>query len=173
VKFGACDGTHLNHHVPLGRRGRSQPSSRTYLSSRIVVEEHARLNPQPASNTRDVVDRDVALRPLDPAEVSTIDAALVGQRFLAQSTLRPKTAHIPRQNVPQRSLVSLFHKDDFGSLTLLRRPLLSYIRSRYLQIADAPALVLERLEKFADTAAVNGAKRWRYCPALAVVRGCE
>ena len=52
----------------------------------------------------------------------------MGQRFLAQSTLRPKTAHIPRQNVPQRSLVSFFHKDDFGSLTLLRRPLLSYIR---------------------------------------------
>jgi hypothetical protein len=52
----------------------------------------------------------------------------MGQRLLAQTTLRPKAAHIPRQNVPERSLVSLFHKDDFGSITLLRRPLLSYIR---------------------------------------------
>jgi hypothetical protein len=58
----------------------------------------------------------------------------VGQGFLAQTTLRAKATHISRQNVPQRPFVSLFHKGDFGSLTLLRRPLLSYIRSRYLKM---------------------------------------
>ena len=78
----------------------SQPSSRTYLSSRIVVQENARLNFKPASNTSNVVDRDVALRPLDPAEISTIDAALVGQRFLAQTKLRSKAKHILRQGGP-------------------------------------------------------------------------
>jgi hypothetical protein len=83
---------------------------------------------EPASYPSDVVDRDVPLRPLDAAEISAIDPALVRKSFLAQFTRSPKPAHIPRQNVPQRPFVSLFHKGDFGSLTLLRRPLLSYIR---------------------------------------------
>jgi hypothetical protein len=52
----------------------------------------------------------------------------VGQRLLAQAALRPKATHIPRQNVSQWPFVSLFHRADFGPLTLLRRPLLSYIR---------------------------------------------
>jgi hypothetical protein len=38
-----------------------------------------------------------SLRPLDPAEVGAVDAALMGQRLLAQTTLRPNAAHIPRQ----------------------------------------------------------------------------
>jgi hypothetical protein len=53
----------------------------------------------------------------------------VGQRLLAQAALCPKAAHIPRQNVSQRPFVVPFHRADFGPLTLLRRPLLSYIRS--------------------------------------------
>jgi hypothetical protein len=53
----------------------------------------------------------------------------VCQRFLAETMRGSKAAHISRQHVPQRSFVSLFHKADFGSLPLLRRPLLSYIRS--------------------------------------------
>jgi hypothetical protein len=62
----------------------------------------------------------------------------MGQRLLAQTMLRSKATHIPRQNVPQRSLVSLFHhKADFGLITLLRRPLLSYIRLR-CAICPAP-----------------------------------
>jgi hypothetical protein len=74
-----------------------------------------------------------------------IDTALMRQRFLAEATRRSKAAHISRQDVPQRSFVSLFHKADFGALALLRRPLLSYIRSGHLQIADAPALLFETL----------------------------
>jgi hypothetical protein len=89
---------------------------------------------EPASYPSDVVDRDVPLRPLDAAQISAIDPALVRKSFLAQLTRSPKPAHIPRQNVPQRPFVSLFHRADFGSLTLLRRPLLSYIRRQYLQM---------------------------------------
>ena len=58
------------------------------------------LDLQTPGNTRDVVDRDIAFGPFDPAEIGAVDAALVRQRFLAQATLRPKAAHIPRQNVP-------------------------------------------------------------------------
>src|ERR1700694_3558588 len=93
-----------------------------------VIQQHVRLHFETTRNTRNVVDRDISLRPLDPAEVGAVDAALMRQRLLAQTALRPKAAHIPRQHVPERSLVSLFHKDDFGSLPLLMRPLLSYIR---------------------------------------------
>jgi hypothetical protein len=85
-------------------------------------------NFEPASYPRDVVDRDIALGPFDAAEIGAVDAALMGQRLLAQTTLRSKATHIPRQNIPQRPFVSLFHGADFGALTLLRRPLLSQIR---------------------------------------------
>jgi hypothetical protein len=113
---------------------------------------------EPASYPSDVVDRDVPLRPLDAAEISAIDPALVRKSFLAQFTRSPKPAHIPRQNVPQRPFVSLFHKGDFGSITLLRRPLLSYIRCQYLQIADAPASVFGTLwEVRRYRSAVDGA----------------
>jgi hypothetical protein len=104
-----------------------------------------RFNSKPASNARDVVDRDVSLRPFDAAEIRAVDPTLVCQGFLAETTRCSKTAHISRQDVPQRSFVSLLHKADVGSLTLLRRPLLSYIRLRYLQIADAPALMFGTL----------------------------
>ncbi|SRR5260221_1681403 len=123
-----------------------------HLQFSAVIQENVGFNFKPASNARNVVDRDIAFGPLDPAEIGAVDAALVGQRFLTETTSRSKATHIPRQNVPQRSFVSLFHKGDFGSLALLRRPLLSYIRCQYLQIADAPALFLERFEKFAETA---------------------
>jgi len=86
---------------------------------------------EPASYPSDVVDRNIAFGPLDPTEIGAIDTALMGQGFLAETTRRSKATHIPCQNVPKRSFVSLFHKADFGSLTLLRRPLLSYIRRLY------------------------------------------
>jgi hypothetical protein len=94
-----------------------------------VVQQRPGFDLKSASNARNVIDRDISFGPLYRAEICAIDAALVGQRFLAQTTLRPEAAHIPRQNVPQRSFVSLLHRADFGSLPLLRRPLLSYIRS--------------------------------------------
>jgi hypothetical protein len=108
------------------------PAAKAHLQFGTLIQENAGFNFEPASNARNVVDRDIALGPLDAAEIGAIDAALVRQRFLAQFTRGSKATHIPRQNVPQRSFVSLFHRADFGSLTLLRRPLLSYIRCRYL-----------------------------------------
>jgi hypothetical protein len=99
-----------------------------HLQFDTFIQENVGFDFEPASYPSDVVDRDVAFGPLDPAKIGAIDAALVGQRFLAQTKLRSQATHIPRQNIPQRSFVSLFHKGDFGSLTLLRRPLLSYIR---------------------------------------------
>ena len=89
---------------------------------------------EPASYSSDVVDRDVPLRPLDAAQIGAIDTALMRQRFLAEFTRSSKATHIPRQNVPQRPFVSFFHRADFGALTLLRRPLLSYIRRQYPQM---------------------------------------
>jgi hypothetical protein len=112
----------------IGVRVLAQP----HLRLSAVIQQHPGFNFEPASNARNVVDRYIAFGPLDAAEVCAVDAALVGQCLLTEATLRPKAAHIPRQNVSQRSFVSLFHKGDFGSLPLLRRPLLSYIRGRSL-----------------------------------------
>ncbi len=128
------------------------PAAQADLQFGTVIQEDVGFDFEPASYPSDVVDRDVPLRPFDAAQISAIDPALVRKSFLAQLTRGPKPAHIPRQNVPQRPFVSLFHRADFGSLTLLRRPLLSYIRRQYLQIADARALFLERFEKFVETA---------------------
>jgi hypothetical protein len=122
------------------------------LSLHTIIQENAGFNFEPASDARDVVDRYVAFGPLDAAEIGAIDTTFVRQRFLAEFTRCSKATHILRQNVPQRSLVSLFHRADFGSLTLLRRPLSSYIRCQYLQMRMLLRLSLERFEKFADAA---------------------
>jgi len=58
----------------------------------------------------------------------------MGQGFLAKPTRSAKAAHVSCQNVSERTFVSLFHKDDFRSLPLLRRPLLSYIRCGFFTI---------------------------------------
>ena len=110
------------------------PAAQAHLQFGTVIQENVGFDFEPASYPSDVVDRDVPLRPFDAAQISAIDPALVRKSFLAQLTRGPKPAHIPRQNVPQRPFVSLFHRADFGSLTLLRRPLLSYIRRQYLQM---------------------------------------
>src|SRR4051812_3647173 len=92
-------------------------------SLRAVVQQGPSLDLQTASNSGDIIERDIALGPFDPAEVSAVDSALMGQPLLTKTTLRPQATHIPRQHVPKRPFVSLFHKADFGSITLLRRPL--------------------------------------------------
>jgi hypothetical protein len=94
----------------------------------------------------------------------------MGQRLLTETTLRPKATHIPRQDVPQRPFVSLFHRADFGSITLLRRPLLSYIRRPYLQMRMLQRLYWKRLEKFAGAEPADGRSK-----ALAILScpGCS
>ena len=44
-----------------------------------VVEQRPGFDLEPASNARNVVDRDVAFGPLYPAEIRAVDAALMGQ----------------------------------------------------------------------------------------------
>jgi hypothetical protein len=95
---------------------------------RTVIQQQRGFNFEPAGNASDVVYRDVAFGSFDPTEIRSIYSALMRQRFLAEFTCGPKAAHVPRQNVSKRSFVSLFHGADFGRITLLRRPLLSYIR---------------------------------------------
>ena len=56
------------------------------------------------SNPRNVVDRNIALRPFDPAEIGAIDAAFVGQRLLAQAALRPKRYQTSIARVSARSI---------------------------------------------------------------------
>jgi len=38
--------------------------------------------------------------PFNTAEIGAVDARLMGQRLLAETTLRSKATHIPGQNVP-------------------------------------------------------------------------
>jgi len=86
--------------------------------SSTVIEQSVWLHFKTASNTCDIVDRDIALRPLDPAKIGAIDPTFMGQGFLAKPTRSAKAAHVSCQNVSERTFVSLFHKDDFRSLPL-------------------------------------------------------
>ena len=99
---------------------------------------------EPASYPSDVVDRDVPLRPLDAAQISAIDPALVRKSFLAQLTRSPKPTHIPRQNVPQRPFVSLFHKGDFGD-NAFKATAFKLHSAPIPANADAPALIFGTL----------------------------
>jgi hypothetical protein len=59
----------------------------------------------------------------DTAEIGPVDPTLVGQRLLAQTTLRPKATHIPRQNVPQaeHGPTGLFGDETGGATHYLRQ----------------------------------------------------
>ena len=76
------------------------PAAKAYLQFGTVIQENVGFDFEPASYPSDVVDRDVPLRPLDAAEISAIDPALVRKSFLAQFTHGSKAAHVPRQNIP-------------------------------------------------------------------------
>jgi len=91
------------------------PAAKAHLQFGTVIQENVGFDFEPASYPSDVVDRDISFGSLDPAEIGTIDTAFVCQCFLAKTTRRAKTTHIPRQDVAKRSFVSLFHKGDFGS----------------------------------------------------------
>lgn len=82
------------------------------MGYRTVVQEHPWLYFKSSGDARDIIERDIALRALDAAQVSPVDTALVRQRLLAQATLGSQPAHVSRQHIPERPLVSLFHKGD-------------------------------------------------------------
>lgn len=77
---------------------------------RSVVQEHPWLYFKSSGNARDIIERHIALRALDTTQVRPVDAALVRQRLLAQATFGSQPAHVSRQHIPERPLVSLFHK---------------------------------------------------------------
>lgn len=64
-----------------------------------VIKQHRSLHFETARDARYVVDRNVALGPLNATEIGTIDPAFVRQTFLAQAALSPEAAHVSRQNV--------------------------------------------------------------------------
>jgi hypothetical protein len=54
----------------------------------------------PPSNPRNVIDRDIALRTFNRAQVSSVDTAVVSECFLAQRTASAEPAHVFCQHVP-------------------------------------------------------------------------
>jgi hypothetical protein len=72
------------------------------LSHSVVPEQLPRLDAQSLRDPRDVVDRHVALRALDAAEVGPVDPALVRKRLLAQPARGAQPAHVLRQHVARR-----------------------------------------------------------------------
>jgi hypothetical protein len=74
---------------------------RCYLR-KDIAQQSPRLDLQPPRDPRDVVDRHVALRPLNAAEVRTVDAALVGERPLAQPALGAQ--HVAKSSIVSSSL---------------------------------------------------------------------
>jgi len=81
-----------------------------------VVQQRPGFDFEPASNARDVVDRDVAFRSFDPAEIGAVDAALTGQCFLAQTALRLVAAHYFSPRRPTAALSESSHRADFDPL---------------------------------------------------------
>jgi hypothetical protein len=132
--------------MQTGSSERRKLPAQARLQLRAVIQERRSLNFEPASYACNVVDRDIALRSLDSAEVGAIDTALVGQRLLAQATFRPKAAHIPRQNVPQRPFVSLFHKPLANARALPRR-VEDPFRVRSGQIGGQLALTIDNAKR--------------------------
>src|ERR1700686_3755804 len=72
----------LNSGHSLRDEGPS-PAATWHLQFGSLIQENAGFNSDPASNAPNVVDRDIALGPLDAAEIGALDPALVPQRFLA------------------------------------------------------------------------------------------
>ena len=79
----------------------------------IIPKQHPRLNSEPRPDPTNVVDRDVALGPLDGAEISPVDPALMGERLLAEATLGAKPTHVLRQNVSQGALCASASRTQF------------------------------------------------------------
>ena len=93
----------------------------------IRLKKRPRLDSQSPRDAGDVVDRYVALRTFDPAQVRPVDPAFMSQGQLAQALLGPEPTHIRRQDVAEWTFVRLLHRRDWCGLPIPRRPLLSYI----------------------------------------------
>jgi hypothetical protein len=82
---------------------------RTSFSGLFLQELRGR-DAQPLRNARDVIDRDISLRAFNAAQVCAINPTFMGQGLLTEPARGPKPAHVSRQNIPQWSLVSPFHR---------------------------------------------------------------
>jgi hypothetical protein len=85
-----------------GRCRSSEPRARS-----VVPEQLPRLDAQSPRDPRDVVERHVALRALDAAEVGSAHSALMRQRLLAQPARGAQPAHVLGQGVPLRKVLPL------------------------------------------------------------------
>jgi hypothetical protein len=81
-----------------GRRARN----RIGAPGSVVPEQPPRLDAKPLRDPRDVVDRHVALRALDAAEVGPVDPTLMRECLLAETVRGAQPAHVLGQDVPQR-----------------------------------------------------------------------
>jgi hypothetical protein len=74
-------------------RLRSRAAFSTFPKKRL------RLDAERFCDAGDIVDRHIAFGPLDRAEISSVDAALVGESFLTEPALGAEPAHVLRQNI--------------------------------------------------------------------------
>jgi hypothetical protein len=96
--------------------------------SSTVLEQLPRINLKTFRNAGNVIDGNISFSPLNRTQVSSVDTAFVCEGLLAKPSRGAQPSHVLCQDVPQRSFVRPFHGRDFCGLTVLRRPLLSYIR---------------------------------------------
>ena len=66
----------------------------------MILEQRPWLDAQTLCDSGNVVDRDVALGPLDRTQVGTIDPALVRQGLLADTARSTEPAHVLREDIP-------------------------------------------------------------------------
>ncbi len=114
----------INSFEGLNRAGRALAQAEGFFTTRSTVLKQVEcLDSKASCNARNVVDGYVSFRPLDCAQISSVDAAFVGQRLLAQTTRSPKPSHVLREDIPEGSFVRPFHGRNFRRLMVLRRPL--------------------------------------------------
>src|SRR6202008_4073978 len=136
------DGTRMSRRSG-GLRKLFLPSSCTSP----ILQQLPRLDRERLCDPGDIIDRHVALGALDRTKIGAVDAAFVRERFLGQAARSAQLAHVPRQNVPQRSLVCPFHGHNQCQLTLLRRTLLRYNQTNDVRRTGAASMIFRWLKR--------------------------
>ena len=95
----------------------------------IVLEQGPRLDLETYCNPGNVVDRHVALGPFNGAEICSVDSAFVRQGFLTSGHAQHGAGAYSSPVCLAEGLYASFSRTQSSRLLVLRRPLLSYIRS--------------------------------------------
>lgn len=74
-----------------------------------LQQKQMRAHPQTLRYPFDVVYRDVALAPLDPAEIRPVHLDIVSKLLLANAQLFAETAYVRSNDRPQASGMGAFH----------------------------------------------------------------